>query len=172
MSVKTVLMVIASEDFKDEEYFILKQIFEENSIKVITASTKNKAISTADKIQDVDMLLDDIDDIQEYCAIVFVGGPGAGEYFQNKKAHELARDFDIEGRIIAAICIAPVTLANAGLLKEKRATVFPSGKQELIDNGAKYTGKHVERDANFITADGPSATKEFAEEIVEALRIY
>ena len=77
---------------------------------------------------------------------------------------------NITYKIIAAICIAPVTLANAGILNGKKATVFPSGKNDLIRNGAKYTGDSVTVDGNIITANGPMAAEAFGKKIVEMLK--
>jgi len=167
-----VLMVIAPDGFKDEEYYIPKKILEENKHKVYTVSLKKQARSVAGKTQEVDMLLDEVDDINHYSAVVFIGGPGADCYFENKKAREIIKEMDINGKIIAAICIAPATLAFADLLKGKKATCFPSVKDVLIDKGAKYTGEAFERDANILTANGPEVAEEFGKQIADALRIY
>ena len=61
-------------------------------------------------------------------------------------------------------------MAKSGILKGKRATVFPGDSKELINNGANYTAAPVERDGNIITAAGPQAAGDFGEEIVRALR--
>jgi protease I len=72
-------------------------------------------------------------------------------------------------KIVGAICIAPVTLANAGILTGKKATVFESETKKLKDKGANCTRKNVERDGKTITANGPKAAKEFGETIAKAL---
>jgi protease I len=106
----------------------------------------------------------------EYDAVVFIGGPGAESLFNDPEAHKLARDTVSSGRILAAICIAPVILANAGVLKGRKATVFPGEEGFLVSGGALYTAKAVEKDGNIITADGPSSALEFARALAEALR--
>ena len=88
----------------------------------------------------------------------------------NKTPQYGANNFNKQNKIIAAICIAPVTLANAGILNGKKATVFPSGKNDLIRNGAKYTGDSVTVDGNIITANGPMAAEAFGKKIVEMLK--
>lgn len=72
-------------------------------------------------------------------------------------------------KIVGAICIAPVTLARAGLLKNKKVTTYSSTINDIKSAGAKYTGNDVERDGNIITASGPAAAQKFGEAIVKAL---
>lgn len=62
--------------------------------------------------------------------------------------------------------LVPVTLANAGILKGKRATAYPSVESYLRWKGAMYTGKSVEIAGNIVTAKGPEAAKEFARTVV------
>jgi len=94
---------------------------------------------------------------------------GATEYWNNEIAHNLARAALEKNKIVAAICIAPVTLAKAGLLKGKKATVWSSEANQLKSLGAIYTGKPVERDGLIVTANGPQAAEEFGETILAAL---
>jgi protease I len=67
------------------------------------------------------------------------------------------------------ICIAPVILANAGLLKDKNATVFPDGIEKLQAGKAIYTGNIVEVDGRLITGCGPEAAEKFGNELVKLL---
>ena len=70
---------------------------------------------------------------------------------------------------MAAICIAPVTLANAGLLKGRKATVYQSQTDALVRGGAHYTKAAVQVDGRIITADGPDSATRFGEAIRHAL---
>ena len=63
----------------------------------------------------------------------------------------------------------PVILAKAGLLKNRKATVFPDGADILIQNGAEYTAKPVEVDGQIVTGNGPQASKDFANELLKLL---
>jgi protease I len=106
----------------------------------------------------------------DYDAVIFVGGVGAEEYWDDATAHAIATATVNTGKLLCAICIAPVTLAKAGVLKGKRVTVFSSERDKLEAEGAIYTGKNVEVDGKIITANGPNAATEFAEAIVKALQ--
>src|SRR4030067_631187 len=70
------------------------------------------------------------------------------------------------GKVYVSICIAPVILANAGLLKGKRATVFPSGLESLNRGGAVYTGGDVEGEGKMIKRCGPTAADAVGERVL------
>jgi protease I len=166
---KKILMVIAPVDFRDEEYFETRKILEDVGNKITVAnSTGQPSKSMFGKIVKPDKALYDID-IEDFDAIVFVGGSGASVYFNNQHALYLAKEFNKSGKIIAAICMAPSILANAGILNGKKATAFPSEKDNINAVGI-YTGKLVEQDGKIITGNGPQAAKEFGKKIADALK--
>ena len=115
-----------------------------------------------------DMLLSELN-IPDFDAIVFVGGTGASEYWDNPNARKLAQQAANLNLILGAICIAPVTLAKAGVLEGKNATVWPSESAQLKNHGVNYTGPAVQVDGNIITADGPQSASLFANALVKAL---
>ena len=165
---KRVLMVIAPDNFRDEEYFNTRKVLEDAGIEVtVVNSTGQPSKSMFGKIVKPDKNFYGIDS-DDFEAIVFVGGSGTSVYFDNKQAHNLAKEFNESGKVVAAICIAPVILAHAGLLSGKKATVFPSSRNEINAVGT-YTGSKVEKDDNIITGCGPEAAVDFGKQIVEAL---
>lgn len=166
---KRVVMIIAERDFRDEELFQPKAVLEKAGVKVDIASTKiEEAKGKMGARVKPDKLVSDID-IADYDAVVFIGGPGSVQYWDDPLAHALARQAVEKGKVLAAICAAPVTLAKAGVLDAKKATCFPGEAQELRDNGVHYTAKTVEIDGNIVTADGPLSATEFGEALVKKL---
>lgn len=166
---RKVLMIIAPKDFRDEELKEPKQVLEARGAEVRVASTSVKeAIGMLGFRVKPDLALEDVK-IADYDAVVFVGGSGASRYWTDQAAHEMARNAAAEGKVLGAICIAPVTLANAGVLKGKNSTVWPSEKDKLTKQGAKYTGNPVEVDGRIVTADGPTSARAFGEALVKAL---
>lgn len=162
-------MIVAARNFRDEEFQRPKEILESQGAKVtIASSTLDLATGMLGARVKPDVLVKDIK-VEDYDAIVFVGGVGAAEYWEDPVAHRIAREAVEKGKILCAICIAPVTLANAGVLSGKKVTVFGAEAEKLKAKGAKYTGAKVEQDGNIITASGPEAAKEFGEAIVRAL---
>jgi len=166
---KKVLMVIAKRDFRDEELFETRRVLESGGVEVTVASSSlDEAVGMLRGKAKADVLLQDAK-ATEYDAVVFVGGSGASEYWDSAVAHALATEAAQAGKVVAAICIAPVTLARAGLLKGKKATVFQSQKADLTTGGASYTGRPVEVDGRIVTADGPGSAAQFGEAILKAL---
>lgn len=167
---KKAVMIIPADAYRDEELLKPKAALEKGGVEVKVASTTLGEVKgmLGSKVKP-DMLLGDID-IKNFDAVIFVGGSGANQYWDDPLAQQLARDAFNDKRIVAAICIAPVTLANAGILKGRSATVYSSEAGLLTAKGAKYTAKPVERDGNIITASGPAAAEEFAAELLKSLK--
>lgn len=170
LSSKKILMIVAFENFRDEEYLGPKEIFESREISVVTASTQTgEARGMLGALAKVDLTIADID-VLEYDAIVIVGGKGAVLYWDDELLHEILKMANKEEKILAAICVSPVTLASAGLLKNKKATCWPEVKGDLIKAGVlEYVDQSVVVDGRFVTANGPEAAKEFGDQIIEIL---
>ena len=166
---KKVVMIVARSNFRDEELLKPKEVLEKNGVAVTVASSSLKEATgmLGAKVKP-DILFTNIN-IGDYDGVIFVGGSGASEYWDNPTAHKIARDANNAGKIVGAICIAPVTLAKAGLLADKRATTYSSTVNNIKACGAKYSGAEVERDGNIITASGPTAAQKFGEAVVKAL---
>ena len=162
-------MIIAASNFRDPEYYEPKKALEDRGIKVLTASSFNTAKGAEGGVVNVDMLLKDAK-ADDYDAVVFIGGPGAYQFHDDKAAHELAKDTASTGKVLGAICAAVGTIAKAGVLKDKKATCF-SGIADIIKaGGAIYTGDCVTTDGNIVTADGPKSAKAFGEALAKALK--
>ena len=166
---KKVLMVIAHENFRDEELLTPKAAFVGQGVKVTVASSStDEAKGMLGAVVKPDMLVTDVKPAN-YDAVIFVGGTGAAGYFNDATAKKIAQDAAAQGKLVCAICYGPSILANAGVLKGKRATCYDNQAENLKDNGADYTAAAVERDGKIITASGPKAAKKFAKAILEAL---
>ena len=166
---KSVLMIIAHENFRDEEF--------EEPYKILTGANANVTVASSSiseargmlgKTVKPDTTIDKIN-VNDFDAIIFVGGSGASQYFDDNTALNIAKEGYARGKIVSAICIAPSILANAGILDGKKVTSFPSEQSNLESHGAIYTGNGVEVDGRIITANGPVSAKRFGEEIKKAL---
>ncbi|MFH1522644.1 MAG: DJ-1/PfpI family protein [Patescibacteria group bacterium] len=165
-----ILMVIAPQLFRDQEYTEPRKIFEENGIEVSVASIQGgKAIGAEGTEVNIDLTVSEVS-VEDFEAVVFIGGPGMAQIIDDESLQVLAKKFYNAGKLTAAICVAPSILAKAGIFDNKRATVWADNKDDLIAGGADYTGESVTIDGKIITADGPSSAKEFGEKIAEALK--
>lgn len=167
--IKKVVFIIAKTLFRDEEYLEPKNILEKAGIRVVTASSERGECAGKIKAKVLAEISIGEISVPDFDAVIFVGGPGASQYFHDKTAHKIANDFSREGKLVCSICAAGNILAQAGVLKGKKATAFESYENDLKASGAIWTGKDVEIDGNIITANGPAAAKEFGEAIVKAL---
>jgi protease I len=170
---KKVVMIIAFRGFRDAEYFMPKEILEKAGIEVKTASNKlGTAIGADGGDTNVDLLVSQIN-VSNFDAIIFVGGPGCLDALDNEDSYKVAKEAVSQNKVLAAICISPVILAKAGVLKGKRATCWtdPLGSQAKIlrEKGAIFEKKPVVVDGKIITANGPGAAEEFGKTIVEIL---
>ncbi|MBU1205266.1 MAG: DJ-1/PfpI family protein [Nanoarchaeota archaeon] len=166
---KSVLMIIAPSNFRDEELLDTGEVLNNYNAHVVVASSGvNQAKGSLGAVVNVNKDISDVN-VNDYDAIIFVGGPGADVYFNDQTALQIAKDSYENGKITAAICIAPVILANAGILDGKQATVFSTGKDDIEAKGATYTGDSVTQEGKIITANGPAAAKSFGEAIAKEL---
>lgn len=167
---KKAVFIIAQNNFRDEELKIPQEILEKNGIKVVLAAASLKsARGTLGAIVHPEKILSEVN-VSDYDAVVFIGGSGSAQYWNDETAHKIAGEAFRQNKVLAAICIAPVTLANAGVLKGKRCTVWPSESAVLAAKGGLATAANLEIDGNLITASGPEAAQEFGEAILEKLK--
>ena len=172
MSEKKALIVVANEGYQDFEYERPKAMLESAGFTVITAAKElGDAEGTLGGSTEVTIELKDVD-VLDYQVVIFVGGPGASELIEDVDAHMIARDADDEDMILGAICIAPLILAHAGVLKDKKATIWKEDKKgikRLKDSGATYLDENVVIDGQTITACNSENAEEFGVAIVKAL---
>ena len=169
---KKIAVFTAFRGFRDEEYLEPKAILESAGIQITTVSTKKgEALGKLGAKIQTDCLISDVN-TADYDALTLVGGPGALSEFDNPAVHAIFTKAQSEGKIIGAICISPMVLAHAGLLKGKKATVWTDGSnlEDFKNCGAEYTAAAVERDGRIITANGPAAAKEYANALIDALK--
>ncbi|MBT4604254.1 DJ-1/PfpI family protein [archaeon] len=167
-----IAFIIANDGYQDNEYLLPKE-FLTNKGHIVTTVAKElgTAKGSLGGTTEVNLTLDELN-IEEFKAIVFVGGPGAPVYQEDSKAHEIIKQTLEQNKLLAAICIAPMTLAKAGALRGKNTTVWNGDTQQAVaieSFGATYLKGPVVIDNNIITANGPEAAKEFAKAISKYL---
>lgn len=179
--IKKILLIVANNGFQATEYNGTKNVLIEAGFDVVTASDKPEGLSETPFVAtahdgstvNVDLGLEEVF-AGDYAGIFIIGGPGAIEHLDNYLTYAIVQDADkIEDIVFGAICIAPRILANAGVLRGRKVTGWDNDKelQHVLDEAeALYIKTHVVVDRNLITATGPSATKDFAEAIVTAIK--
>lgn len=172
---KRIAAVLAFRDFRDIEYFIPRDVLTGAGAEVIPVSTqKGTAIGADGGEVEVKNSVDKLK-VEDFDAIIFIGGPGMVKELDNESLHKLAQEGAAQGKVLGAICIAPALLAKAEVLKGKKATVWTSPVDKsaakiLQQNGAEYSQQDVVIDGKIVTASGPGAAKKFGEALIEVLK--
>jgi protease I len=162
---KQALFVIYNQ-FEETEYGKPLTALKDAGIEITVASTSLDTVRGHNgKLVKPDVALKEVHG-DDYDAVVFIGGYGYS--VDDIEAQRIAQEAATEGKVVAAICIAPITLAKAGLLKGKKAT--SSINSWIQSEGAITIDDPVVRDGIIITANGPDAAKKFGETIVTALQ--
>ena len=116
-----------------------------------------------------DKKIEEVNNILDYDAIVIPGGmPGSTLRRETKKMIEYNQTMYNSGKLVAAICAAPIVLSAAGITDDKEVTSYPGFDKEI--NYKNYNSeKAVVIDKNVITAQGPAVAILFGYEIVNYL---
>jgi protease I len=83
----------------------------------------------------------------------------------NEKAVAFVRAFVEAGKPIAAICHGPWTLIDAGGVKGRKMTSWPSLRADLQNAGAKWIDQEVVVDQNLVTSRKPDDLPAFNREM-------
>ncbi|MDR2138371.1 MAG: DJ-1/PfpI family protein [Tannerella sp.] len=115
-----------------------------------------------------DRLFEDVDFSDADALILPGGGPGSQMLNRHEGLKQQLVRHSEQGKVVAAICAAPLVLGGLGLLKGKKATCYPGVEPQLT--GAILTGEPAVRDGNIITGKGPGVVFDFALAVLTALQ--
>lgn len=167
-----ILSIISAKNFRDEEYIEPRKILEsEGALVKVASNSLDKAIGMLGLTVSPDLSFLDVKP-DEYHAVILAGGSGAPQYlWGNTVLHYILKETHRLSRVIGAICLAPAVLAEAGLLNNLKATVFPSPDAiaKLRAGGAHYVDEPVVVEGNIITARDPKAASLFGKEVAQAI---
>lgn len=146
-----------------------------NDIQVHTCGFHKNVVSTFGVPIQVDVLIDDIN-VNDYDALAIPGGFrefGFNEEAFHPKTQHLIREFYKQKKPIATVCVAAFALAESGILKGRRATVYhlDGGKtqNELAEYGVYVENKPIVVDENIITSYCPETASKVAFKLLEML---
>ena len=163
------ISVFLAEGFEEIEALSVVDICRRAGIEVKTVSvTGHKQVMGAHGIAvHADEVIDNID-FNEIDGIVLPGGmPGTLHLGEHAGVVEQVKAFAQGGKMTAAICAAPSVLANAGVLNEKHATVYPGCEVDRPE--ITWLSDAVVRTDNIITGKGPGVAAVFALTVAEYL---
>jgi protease I len=167
-----ILITIAPDKFRDEELAEPRAALDKAGIGYDIASTRRGLCTGMLGAKVTATLSFEEVDPKKYDGLLIVGGSGAQTHlWEDEVLVEMVKFFRKSAKPVAAICLAPVVLANAGVLKGRKSTYFNNPKSffEMKKGGAVLVDKPVVNDDRIITANGPGAAKEFADMFVTVL---
>jgi 4-methyl-5(b-hydroxyethyl)-thiazole monophosphate biosynthesis len=113
---------------------------------------------------------------ENYDAFVLPGGfyDRGFDEAHDPRIHRLAREIHLNSGYIATMCVGVLPIAEAGLLREKEATIYPHSRKrrnmKILNKGdVNVVRKHVVMDDRIISSDGPGSSLEVAFLLMECL---
>jgi 4-methyl-5(b-hydroxyethyl)-thiazole monophosphate biosynthesis len=166
---KTAYLFLAS-GFEETEAIGAVDVLRRGGVETIIVSiTEETKVTGAHGIPVVADVLFQEADFGDADALVLPGGmPGSNNLNAFAPLKELLLKQYKQGKIVAAICAAPLVLGGLGLLKGRKATCYPGFEHSL--EGAILSGEAVAVDLPLITGRGPGLVFDFALALVSALR--
>ncbi|KRF02668.1 glutamine amidotransferase [Nocardioides sp. Soil777] len=108
--------------------------------------------------------------VDDYDALVLPGGVANPDALRmDEKSVAFIKAFVDSGKPVAAICHAPWTLVEAGVLSGKRVTSWPSLQTDIRNAGGDWVDEEVVEDGNLITSRNPDDLPAFSKALLSAL---
>ncbi|MDD6737052.1 MAG: DJ-1/PfpI family protein [Prevotella sp.] len=153
--------VFLAQGFEEMEALGPVDILRRGGVEVLTVSITDcyEVVGAHGVRVMADRLLGEIDAEGADLLLLPGGMPGATNLLDCRPLHRLLTTHHQNGKLLGAICAAPMVLGQLGLLKGKRATCYP-GFEHLL-TGATTTNELVTVDGLIVTGKGPAATFDY-----------
>jgi protease I len=166
--------ILATDGFEQAELMEPKRALDEAGATTHVVSIKSgeikgwKSKDWGDSIR-VDRTVDQVR-ASEYDALVLPGGVINPDHLRTEpKAVEFVKQFVQSGKPVAAICHRPWTRIEAGAVRGRKLTSWPSLKTDLKNAGANWVDEQVVLDGNVITSRKPDDIPAFSQKIIEEI---
>lgn len=160
------VLVPLAQGCEELEAVTIIDLLRRGEVDVVTAGLDGNPVrASRGTVLVPDTTLEEVQD-RDFDMIVLPGGmPGMENLKGDGRLRSMLEKADSDGRYIAAICASPVVLAEAGILKGKRAVCYPGFDLP----GAEISDDPVVRDGKVITSRGPGTAMDFSLELLEIL---
>ena len=104
----------------------------------------------------------------DYDALVIPGGVGTPHTMRmDENAVQLVRDFFEQGKPVGVICHGPWMLVEAGVVRGRKVTSWPSLQTDIRNAGGEWVDEEVVVDHGLVTSRKPDDLPAFNAKIVE-----
>lgn len=161
--------LLMAEGFEEGETLIILDVLRHLGIDCSTVHFGNPLVKGMHGMHVLaDRLFDD--SILESDVLILPGGrPGGVNLRENPDVLEMVRSFNVQGKLIAAMCSGTLVLAEAGVIAGKCVTGYTGYGEKMT--GATFLEQAAVFDQNLVTSQGPATPYPFAFKIAEALGI-
>lgn len=168
------VLIIATDRFEQAELFRPREMLMDLGADVTIASiTKGEIQATIhDEPAATITATATLDEVSasDFDAILLPGGVGNPDRLRTeKKAIELIRAFNDQGKPVAAICHGPWLLVEADIIRGKTVTSWPSIRTDLKNAGGDVVDREVVADGNIITSRNPDDVEPFTNALIQML---
>ena len=162
------IALIATDGFEDSELTEPKNAMEEAGAKVTVISDHTGIIKGEDGTEvTVDLTIEDVQ-VNNYDGLLLPGGVGNPDVLrQNRIVVDFVREFVMNGKPVAAICHAPWLLVEAGVVKGRTLTSWPSLKTDIVNAGGNWVDESVVTDNGLVTSRRPDDIPNFNAKAIE-----
>ena len=163
-------LVVLAPGFEEIEAVTVIDVLRRCGIKVTVAGLLPDLVEGAHGIKVVpDKAIEKVQ-MRDFDAIVVPGGnPGYKNLRRDERVLHMIKEAYDSGKLVAAICAAPAVLSDAGVLKNRKCTIYPGMESEVENGGGEFLEDSVVVDGNIITSRGPATALHFALRIAERL---
>lgn len=153
--------VFLAKGFEELEALTPVDVLRRAGVQVKTVGVTGKRVSGSHGISvNCDLTVDEAEHV-DLDGIILPGGmPGTVNLENNPMVCEFVDYAAQNGKIIGAICAAPIILGHKGLLQGRNATCFTGFEKELT--GARIIDRPAVRDGNIVTGWGAGGAFDFA----------
>jgi protease I len=166
--------IVATDGFEQSELLEPKKALEAAGAKTDVISPKAgrirgwKHTEWGDEVA-VDKVIGDVR-ADDYDALVLPGGVMNPDRLRlHDDVLAFVRAFFEQHKLVGAICHGPWTLINAGVIKGRHVTSWPSLRQDLLNAGARWTDEEVVSDRGLVTSRKPDELPAFNRKLVEEI---
>lgn len=162
------VLIPLADGCEELEAVTLIDLLRRAGVEVTTAGLKPGIVKASRGVQLVPDVTLDVALQDDYDMVALPGGmPGATHLKEDARILDLLRKMAAAGKYTAAICAAPMVLAEAGVLAGKQATSYPGFLDGLP--GVNVSAEAVVRDGTVLTSRGPGTAMDFALALIETL---
>ena len=166
------ILIVATDGFEEWELFGPREMLQKHGADVVLASLKRDPIQATihddpGKTIRPDLTVEEAH-ADDFDALIIPGGVRNPDQLRmHPRVIELIREFDRQGKPIAAICHAPWLLVEADLLRGRTATSWPSIRTDLRNAGANVVDEPAVTDGNIVTSRKPDDVEAFTNALIE-----